>query len=88
MACPVGCTQDAYASGTTFRNENIPIGGGADEAWIVEPGQELLDLESRGNFRPRIGRPLDEAGAIVDRFGVIWFRQVAGRNTVSDPGSV
>jgi hypothetical protein len=88
MTRPVCCAQDTYASRTTFHNEDIRIGGCADEAWIVEPGQELLDLESRGDLRPRVDWSLDKAGAVVDRFRAIRARQVVERDTVSDAGSV
>ncbi len=46
--------ENTNSPGIAFRQENIPVGGGAKQSWIVESGRILLDLEAHRRYRPGI----------------------------------
>src|ERR1700687_1063125 len=46
---PLPGPQDADSARRAFREEHVAVGSGADQARIVEAGEEFLNLEARGD---------------------------------------
>src|ERR1044071_1144841 len=76
-------TQDLYAIGAAFGDENIAIRRPEEESWIGEPLRVFLDLEARWHVKLGAGWPPDNPWIVVRRLGCVRRWQIIDRKLVS-----